>query len=222
MNAQEENIIIADSVVNDTISKKFKKKYGVRVGVDLFQIGRSIFDDDFTGFEIVADYRINKNFYISGEIGNTQNTFSNEFLNSTAEGQYIKAGIDLNLYENWLDQDNLIYTGFRVGFSNFTQTINSFTIFNTDQSFPQGQFTEPIEFDGLNAAWAEVQFGIKVEVLNNLYMTLNVQFKLLVTENEPDNFQNLFIPGFNRTQDNNAFGFGFGYNLAYVIPFKKR
>ena len=122
---------------------------------------------------------------------------STEFLNSTAKGSYFKGGIDYNMYENWLDMDNMIYTGFRAGFSTFSHTLNSFSVYSTDQYWePQFSSTTPQEFNDLTAVWVELIIGLKAELFNNLYLGLNVQLKGLVTETEPDNFQNIYIPGF--------------------------
>lgn len=204
-------------------STKFNQKYGLRLGVDLSKIVRTFIDDDYTGFEINADYRYSKKLFIAGELGNEEKTTSTEFLNSTGKGTYFKVGIDYNMYNNWLDMENMIYAGFRVGASTFSQTINSYTVFNTNQDFPQATVTEPIDFNGLTAVWAELIFGIKAEIFNNFYAGLNIQFKGRITETEPDNFENLYIPGFGRTYDSGSFGVGFGYNVSYLIPlYKKR
>ena len=50
----------------------------------------------------------------------------------------------------------------------------------------------------------------------------NVQLKGLITETEPNNFENLYIPGFNRTYDSGRFGTGFNFNLSYLIPIFKK
>ncbi|MCK5401260.1 MAG: hypothetical protein KAJ28_06465, partial [Flavobacteriaceae bacterium] len=209
-----------DSIVQD--STKYKQKYGLRLGGDLSKILRTVIDDDYTGFEINADYRYSKNLYIAGELGIEEKTTSTEFLNSTAKGSYFKAGVDYNMYKNWLNMENMIYSGFRVGISSFSQTVNSYTIFNTNQDFSQTTVTESNEFNGLSAIWAELIFGIKAEVLNNLYIGLNVQLKGRITETEPDNFENIYIPGFGRTYDSGSFGIGFGYNVSYLIPLYKK
>jgi len=183
---------------------------------------RTVLDDDYTGFEINADYRYSKSLFIAGELGTEEKTTSTEFLNSTAKGSYFKAGIDYNMYKNWLNMENMIYSGFRVGASAFSQTINSYTIFNTNQDFLQNTITESIEYNGLTAIWAELIFGIKAEVLNNLYVGLNVQLKGRISETEPDNFENIYIPGFGSTYDSGSFGIGFGYNVSYLIPLYKK
>lgn len=220
--AQDKKLPSQDGVKKDSINLN-PKRYGLRLGVDLIRVAKPFLDDDFeVGFEINADYRIKKNLFISGEIGIDERTTETDFLSSTASGSYIKAGVDINLFNNWPGLDNLIYTGFRLGYSTFDQTINSFTIFNTDQTFPSTQSTETTEFDGLDAIWGEFIFGAKAEVLPNLYLGINVQFKILLNETEPGNFENLYIPGYNRTFDTGAFGFGLGYNISYLIPFRKK
>lgn len=220
MGQNENNEIENNSVSTD--STIYKLKYGLRLGFDISKIVRTAIDDEYSGFEINADFRLTKKLFIAAEVGNEERTTTTDFLNSTADGSYIKAGVDYNLYTNWLGADDLIYSGFRIGYSTFNQTINSFTVFNRNQSFEQGTFTTPIEIDGLDAIWGELIMGIKAEVLPNLYMGVNVQFKLLANETEPDNFENVYIPGFNRTFDSGSFGIGFGYNIAYLIPFKKK
>jgi hypothetical protein len=209
-----------DSIVNDSI--RYTQKYGLRLGVDLSKIVQTFIDEDYTGFEINADYRYSKDLYIAGELGTEEKTTATDFLNSTAKGSYFKAGIDYNMYRNWYGMENMIYSGFRVGASTFSQTINSYTVFNTNQDFAQTTVTDAINFKGLSAIWAELVLGIKAEVFNNLYVGINVQFKGRVSETEPDNFENIYIPGFGRTYDSGRFGIGFGYNVSYLIPLYKK
>lgn len=213
-----------DSIINTANSPlKIKQKYGLRVGGDIGKLIRTTIDDEYSGFEIVADYRLKKKLYIAGEIGVEEKNNITDYLNTTTKGSYLKGGIDYNLYQNWLDMDNMIYSGFRVGASSFNHTLNSFNIYNTDQYWGQ-QFasTTPQKFDGLTAIWLELILGIKAELFNNLYMGLNVQLKGLVSETEPTNFQNIYIPGFNKTYDSSKIGVGYSYTISYRIPLYKR
>ncbi|GGI57791.1 DUF6048 family protein [Winogradskyella haliclonae] len=202
----------------------FKQKYGLRLGADISKLIRSAIDNDYQGFEINGDYRLTQRLYLAGELGNEERTLDSEALNSTAKGSYFKAGVDYNLYRNWLDMENMIYSGFRVGASSFSQTLNSYTIYDVNNQYlgQQITITDPEEFDGLTAIWGEIILGIKAEVLTNLFMGLNVQMKFLVSETSPDNFENLYIPGFNRTYDSGIVGAGFGYNISYLIPIYKK
>jgi len=218
MNAQNDSIV---NSVNDSI--KIQNKYGLRIGADLGKLVRSFIDDDYKGFEVNADYRLTRKIYLAAELGTEEKTSSTDFLNVTTTGSYLKAGVDYNLYKNWLDMENMIYSGFRVGASTFSHTRNSYLVYSQNQYWtPQFSSNEAEEFDGLTAIWAELIFGIKAEVLNNLYLGLNIQFKTLLSETKPDNFENLYIPGFNKTYDSGAFGFGIGYNISYLIPIYKK
>ncbi|GAA4281767.1 DUF6048 family protein [Gaetbulibacter aestuarii] len=207
--------------VKDTLG--IKQKYGLRIGGDVSKLIRSFYDDNFSGFEVVADYRIKKSLYIAGELGYAEKNTANDYLDVTSKGSYLKGGIDYNLYTNWLDMDNMIYAGFRVGVSSFTQVRNAYTIYNTNQYWaPQFSTTESKTYSGLTAVWAELQLGIKAEIFNNLYFGVNVQLKMMASETVPENFGNLYIPGFNKTNDSSGIGVGWGYIISYRIPLYKK
>jgi hypothetical protein len=218
VNAQNDSIAEA---ADD--SSKIKLKYGLRVGGDIGKLIRTSFDDDYTGFEVMADYRLKEKLYIAGELGFEEKNTVNDYLNITTNGSYIKGGIDYNLYQNWLDMDNMIYAGFRVGASTFSHDLNSFTVYSTDQYWtPQLTSDTKQEFTGLTAFWAEIILGIKAEILNNLYLGFNVQLKFSATQTVPNNFDNVYIPGFGKTYDSSSIGAGYSYFLSYRIPLYKK
>ena len=78
------------------------------------------------------------------------------------------------------------------------------------------------DFKGLSSSWLELIFGFKAEILNNLFVGINVQLKGRLSEIQPDNFENIYIPGFGRTYDSGKFGVGFGYNISYLVPLIKK
>ncbi|WP_256260023.1 DUF6048 family protein [Winogradskyella luteola] len=215
--AQENKKTVKDTLV-------YKQKYGLRLGADMSKLARTFLDDDYSGFEIMGDYRLTKKIYLAGEIGNEERTIDNDVLNNTTKGSYFKGGIDLNFYKNWLDMENMIYVGFRVGASTFSQTLNSYEVYNVNNQYWNQQFSveEGTEFDGLTAIWGEILIGIKAELFNNLFAGINTQLKFLVSETSPDDYENLYIPGFNRTYDSGSFGVGFGLNLSYLVPIFKK
>ena len=119
---------------NATDSVPVKKdRYGLRVGVDLYKLTRGFYDKDYKGVEFVGDFRLTKKYYIAAELGIEDKTTDDDRLNSTATGTYIKGGFDYNLYNNWLDMENLITIGLRGGVSTFSQELNSYKIYNPDQ-----------------------------------------------------------------------------------------
>ncbi|MCW8980434.1 MULTISPECIES: DUF6048 family protein [Altibacter] len=205
----------------DTL-KMPSEAYGIRLGADLSKPLRTLLEDGYSGFEVVGDFRISQKFYIAAEIGNEKKDLFEAYLNSTTSGSYAKVGVDYNAYTNWLGMDNAIIGGLRYGFSSFSHELLAYGVYTTNQTFPQTFKVDPQEFNGLTAHWAELIVGVKTEVLNNLYLTLQVQLKRKLSEDEPENFDNLYIPGFNRTYDFSEFGVGYGYSLSYLIPIFKK
>ena len=208
------------SAVMDTT--QYREKYGLRVGVDISKPIRSILDDTYRGIELVGDYRVYDNFYLSSEIGTEKITFEGDNIETFTNGSYIKIGGDYNAYENWLEMQNAIFVGVRYGFATFSQTLDQYQIYTSSDYFGPDIREDNSETTGLTASWAEVMVGIKVEVINNLYLSANVQLKRRIGQNSPSNFDNLAIPGFGRTYDSGDFGAGFGYTVSYLIPFYKK
>jgi hypothetical protein len=198
-----------------------KERYGLRLGVDLFKLTRMLYEENYRGIELVGDYRLTRRHYLAAEIGNEEKTVDEDQLNFTTSGTYLKVGFDYNTYENWLNMENIISIGLRYGVSSFSQRLNNFQIYNPNPYFGVAPIiTSDLKADGLTAQWIEVIAGTKVKVINNVFVGFNFSLKYLVSQKVPDNFDNLYIPGFNRTYDGN-FGVGFNYTVSYFIPLYK-
>ncbi|WP_405206065.1 DUF6048 family protein [Aquimarina sp. LLG6339-5] len=203
------------------------EKYGLRLGVDIGRLIRTAVNDDYSGFEINADYRVYKNYYLAAEIGNESLLRDETNIEVEGSGNYIRLGIDYNTYKNWYGMQNNIYAGLRYGFTTFDQTLNNYNIFTGTDFFdldnnPENFRNERRESKDLTAGWIEFVLGLKVEVLNNLYLGASVSLRRLVNEEDPAGFENLFIPGYGRTNDFSEFGVGYTYTISYLIPFIKR
>ena len=212
----DESIETPVAVLNGTLSKK-KEKYGLRIGFDILKSTISFIDEDFTGIEIVSDLRFQKNLYIAIEFGATERTDQEDFLNYTSKGGYAKVGANYNLYKNWLDMNNEIYVGVRYGFSSFSQKLNEFTPNYYGTYFDVPTYTSNIEVDGLTAHWFEFVIGLKVELFKNFFLGTSISMKNMISQDQPANFLNLYIPGFERVYVNNK-GFSANYTMSYVIP----
>lgn len=208
-------------IQTDSIPKK-TEKYGIRVGGDLSKLARTAYDKGYSGFEVQGDLRFAKRFYAAVEVGFEDREWDKDQLVANANGSYVKIGADFNAYRNWLGMNNAIFAGLRYGIASFSQELTSYRIYTTDTTFPAEIRNEPREYSGLSASWTEFIFGVKTEILSNLYLSINVQLKHLISEKKPENFDNLVIPGFNRTYDFSDFGVGYGYTISYLIPILKR
>ncbi|RZS90430.1 DUF6048 family protein [Aquimarina brevivitae] len=198
------------------------EKYGLRVGVDLAKVIRTIDDDDYEGFEIVGDYRIYKDYYITLELGTESLLRDEENVSVKGSGSYARIGVDWNTYDNWYGMQNSIYVGLRYGFSTFNQELENYRIFsNTSYYEPDVRFSRQEE-SGLTAGWVELVLGLEVELFHNIYLGANVSIRNLISEQNPERFDNLFIPGYGRTNDYSTFGVGYAYTISYLIPFYKK
>ncbi len=196
--------------------------YGLRIGGDISKLARTAFDPNYSGFELVGDLNFSKRFYAAIELGYEERFWSEQFLEAQINGSYIKVGADFNAYRNWTGMNNGITTGLRYGLSSFSNTLLGYPIYTTNPTFPSSIREDKVAYSGLTAGWIEFILAIKTELWSNLYLSLNLQLKHLLHEDEPANFANLVIPGFNKTNDFSAFGVGYGYTLTYFIPVLKR
>lgn len=213
------NITLSNvSLKNDTI-----EKFGIRVGSDIHKIIRSASNNDYTGFSFDADIRLKESIYISSEIGNEEKQINNSYINSTAKGNYLKFGAKFKLNKKDIGTQNITYSGLNIGFSGFDQTINSYTIYNTNSStWGESIINEPINLNDLNALWFEILFGLKTEIINNLFLGFEIQLKNIISQKNKQEITNFYIPGFNRTYDSSGIGAGFSYTISYLIPVIKK
>ncbi|MFA5556297.1 MAG: DUF6048 family protein [Flavobacteriaceae bacterium] len=212
----------SQEIKTDSVKPKQLQRYGLRIGADLFKLTKSFVADDYKGLELVGDYRFSKKIYLAAELGNENKTTDEPQLNFTTKGTYLKIGIDFNAYENWLDMENQIYVGGRYATSAFSQTLNHYSIYYNTGGF-LGEHTvvdANKNFNGLSAHWLEFVAGVKAELFDNLFIGFSVRLNYLITQKNPDNFDNLYIPGFHRTYDGN-WGVGFNYTISYFIPLYK-
>lgn len=194
------------------------QRYGLRVGIDLFKITRSMYDKTYNGFEVVGDYRLTKKIFATAEFGHDNISKNENSFGYTAKGAYGKIGIDYNLYENWLDREDMLYIGARYGYSSFSQTLDWYTPYTTNPYFPTDRIDVNKQYNGLSAHWLEFVTGIKTRVFSDVFMGFTLRLNALISQKQPDDFENQYIPGFSRKYSG-AIGVGFNYTVTYLIPF---
>ena len=204
---------------NDTIY--VKNKYGIRAGIDLSKQIRML-TEEYSGLSLYGDIKIKERLFIVAELGNDQKTIETENINSKLSGSYIKTGFNYNLYNNLPGLNNEIYVGLRYSQSLFKNELIDYSIYNKDRFWNDQRILEYKEFDNLKSSWIEFVVGFNSEIKNNLFMGLSLRLNRMLKQNIPENFTNLFIPGFNKVTENNNFGTGITYSIIYQIPIIKK
>ena len=216
----------AESELNDslTIKDKLLNINKIRLGFDVFKPIKSSSDGDNLNYEIVGDLQITENLYLAAEYGLIDRLIEDENINFNSNGSFLRFGFDYNMFKNWVGMDNSIFLGLRYGTSNFSNKIESYNIRNSDAYFSNfvDNNYQTIDHSNLTGNWLEIVAGVKVETFNNVYLGFSLRLNKLLSTQKPENFDNLYIPGFNKVTDDNTFGSGFNYTLTYSIPLRKK
>ena len=222
------NMLVSQTELNSSDSLVNKDKIltinKLNLGLDLFKPIKSSSDGDNLNYEIVGDLQLTENLYLAGEYGIVDRIIEDENINFNSSGSFLRIGFNYNMFENWVGMDNSIYLGLRYATSNFSNKIINYTVRNQDSYFSnlvENDF-QTIEYSGLSGNWIEIVAGLKVETFKNVYLGFSLRLNKLLSDSEPDNFDTLFIPGFNKVTDENTFGSGFNYTLTYSIPLRKK
>jgi len=211
-------------IVNDSIKPSAPynpKTYGLRIGIDIIRPILAI-TEELKGLEVVGDWRINTRLFVASELGYMNRSLTEDNFKNTISGSYLKAGINYNLYTNWLQMDNEVYLGARYGFSAFNNKLDHYTIFQEGEYFEIREVNTPKTYEGLYAHWFEFVAGLKVEVIPNIYMGFMMSVNKLISTNDPDNFENNYSPGFGNISSNSGAGFNLNYTISYRIPLYKK
>lgn len=198
-----------------------KNKYGIRAGIDLSKQIRML-TEEYSGLSLYGDIKIKERLFIVAELGNDQKTIETENINSKLSGSYLKTGFNYNLYNNLPGLNNEIYVGLRYSQSLFKNELIDYSIYNKDRFWNDQRILEYKEFDNLKSSWIEFVVGFNSEIKNNLFMGLSLRLNRMLKQDIPENFTNLFIPGFNKVTENNNFGTGITYSIIYQIPIIKK
>jgi len=222
------NVLISQTNINSSDSLldtgRLLNINKLRLGFDLLKPIISSSAGDNLNYEIVGDLQLTDNIYLAGEYGLVDKLIEDENINFNSNGNFLRFGFDYNMFKNWIGMDNSIYLGLRYASSKFTSKIIDYEVRNKDSYFSNVVTNEfqTIEYSNLSGNWIEILIGLKVETFENIYFGLSLRLNKLISDNKPDNFNNLYIPGFNKVTDENTFGSGFNYTLTYSIPLKKR
>lgn len=198
-----------------------KNKYGIRIGLDISKQIRML-TEEYNGLSLYGDIKIKERLFIVAEVGRDNKNINNENLKSKFSGNYIKTGLNYNLYNNLPGLNNEIYVGFRIATSKFESEVFEYSIYNKDQYWSQDRVQDNILYKDLNANWIELIVGFNTELTNNLFMGASLRLNRMIKQKKPANFKNLFVPGFNKVTENNNFGTAITYSIIYQIPIIKK
>lgn len=202
-----------------SVSGQFRsdRLYGIRIGADLSRIPVHYLNPYRTDITVHADARIDSNLYIAAEAGWNKTHLDNKpVFDYISNGYFLKAGIDYNLLKPvFPHESNMVYLGLRYGIARMERKIPGYQINNPYWGAVHGSFSSKT----LLPQWAEAIIGMKVEVLNNLFLDWGLHLRLLTTRNIDKEVRPYLIPGFGKATSNAVFDVN--YTISYRIPIWK-
>ena len=204
---------------------KYSERYSLRFGIDISKPIRSVVEDRYKGLELTADYRLTQKLYLAGEAGMEDKRVVSESLDFQTSGEYLKLGLDINLFRNWQGMENQLLTGFRLGTSTYKHRLHGYAVRQLNHFWQEELYKPldtPIDYNNLSAFWFQLLIGVKSELLTNLYIGISVRMNYLISDKEVDNFDNLYVPGFHRVSDISPWGAGLNYTIMYQFPLYRK
>jgi len=198
------------------LAQKTKKDYrpsAIRIGYNTFSLIKSSIDGGFSQVEGQADIDFH-HLFLAVDVGNEKNSFSSEDYNYENKGSYYRIGIQANIQPYNLNR-NVFFFGLRLARSNFEDKLD---FVNSTDKFGNAQFS--LSNDNLKAKWLELNMGLKVKIVKQLYFGYTIHFKFSQSFSGNGDLTPRNIPGFGKANKKSAAGFS--YYISYRIPFRKK
>ena len=186
---------------------------GIRVGADLYSLGRRIWEDDktLTEFQIDVDFR---HLLLALEYGTAKMEVLEEDFAYTNNGSFFRIGPEVNfLYKP--ESFDVISLGLRYASS----TLDDQLIFNTEDAYGTTQIASSNE--NAKAQWAEITTGTRIKLWQGLYMGFTIRYKFLKSIKFGD-LEPHYLPGYGENRLDDTDEFGFSYYLMWRFGFKKK
>lgn len=202
------------ATVPDTTAQMPRMPRLLRISLDLARPIINLAQDGFDAYEAQAEYRIRPDLYAVVEGGFAKARYDYTDLSYTANSAFARIGIDKSLLPRQSDQDDDIITaGLRYGVAFINRSDGQYLI--TDSLF--GNITGKVPAARLQAHWAEVCGGVKVELWHGLFAGWNIRGKFLLNSRALRELPPSYIAGYGRGEKGSIFDFSvwLGYALRW-------
>jgi hypothetical protein len=139
---------------------------------------------------------------IEAGIGKCSKEDFNTKVSYKTNAPFVRIGIDFNMLKDKF-QSNRLYLGARYGFSKF-----KYDIAGPAQSDPIWGGSIPFSMKDINCTshWAELVFGVEVQIFKNFHMGWAVRYKREISSTKNDRAKPNCIPGYGYTTDDTCWG----------------
>lgn len=165
-----------------------------------------------TSYEFELDYYHRKDMYFVLEGGWGNSSLSYADLSYEANNIFFRAGINKSLLPRLKQDDwDMALIGLRYGVGFVNRGDANYVI--TDSTW--GTVSGTVPGVNQNAHWMEITGGVRVEVINNVFLGWNIRGKFMLNAKKFTELPPYFIAGYGKGEKNSIFDFN--VSLAYAI-----
>jgi hypothetical protein len=204
-------------VQNIVVAPKLQFFQGFSVGFDV--VGPIMYVvGDYGMAEGVIKLNLQNKYFPTVEAGYAKGdmTDANTNIHYSTSAPFFRAGLDINLLRNKL-QDNRLFVGIRYGFSSYT-----FDMSGPDQTDPvwgsSGAFQ--LNDQSTQSHWAEIVVGAQVKIYRNFHMNWMLRYKRELSTANADEISPYYIPGYGSTTGSSVWGVT--YSLIFDVNWGKK
>lgn len=187
---------------------------GIKLGINVGRFADIQFKPERFSYEASFDFNFNDNYFGIFEAGYSEIDLKKDNYHYLSDGTFFKLGMDYNMLKK--HPTDYLGMGFRIGRANLNQSANSILL--DDNHWPT--YSTSLNSKSYNTYWFEVSFGLKGELLKNIYFGWSAMVKVRITGGKDADFQPYDIPGFGKGE--NAINLGANYYIYYQIPFNRK
>ncbi len=190
----------------------------IKLGIDPGTLGYMVFSEKRGFLEFEGDIDFDR-FFVVANYGLSNYKLVEDTYVYENDGSYLRLGADIN-FMNKDPHLNVAFFGVRYVSSSFTDKLDydTQTIIQTNTGWPNTRESNT-NIDG-KANWYELNTGMKIRVVKQLYMGFTLRYKFLMKIKGTENLRPYYIPGFGKNINTTAFGFN--YYVSYRLPFRKK
>ncbi|MFO7830295.1 MAG: DUF6048 family protein [Bacteroidales bacterium] len=187
--------------------------YGIKAGINAGRFADFLFKPERFSIEGSVDLNFGHKYFAVAEAGYSNTNLKKDNYDYYSDGYFIKLGLDYNMLKKY--PTDFLGVGVRIGRASFNHSAGNVIIENDYW----GSIPINIDSENINTYWLEGSFGIKAELLKNIYFGWSALIKVRLVSGNPS-FQPYDIPGYG--SGINSINLGANYYIYYQIPYNRK
>lgn len=189
------------------------KPSGMRLGTNIFRLGRTAFTSDYSSWDIAADLDFYR-YMLDVTYGRESRTEATDSYDYTSDGSFLRIGPDVNFIKDRSEANALL-----IGLKYVRGTYNETFVFQDNNNLTGIPTDQNLSNESLRARWLEVNAGLKVRMWSQLYAGFYFRYRFNRVISGDREFGTYQVPGYGLAERRTVLGFD--YYIFWRIPFKK-